>query len=97
MGRIKINTDGLQSNIASMDQHIGQLEALNSQLESLINRIDESWEGDACNAYIASMTGRLQSAKQMISVLQEFRSYMQEAVNRFEEKDQQGASRIRGC
>lgn len=97
MGRIKINADGLRSDIAAMDQHIGQLEALNSQLEGLINRIDESWDGDACTAYIASMNGRLQSARQMISVLQEFRSYMQEAVDRFEEKDQQGASRIQGC
>ena len=97
MADIKINIDGLRSNQRSIEQKIGDLEALNGRLEALLARIDSSWEGRASEAYISTMRGHKKKAEQMIGVLREFKSYMEQAAAKFESKDRSGAGRINGC
>ena len=94
MARIRINKDGLASNISAMQNHITQLETLNGSLSSLIDDINASWEGDSCTAFVATMQKRLSKSRQMIKVLETFKKYMEDARSRFEEKDKAGARRI---
>ena len=55
MAKIKIAVSELKNNEKSIEQHIAQLEALNSRLEALLTRIESSWEGDSSVAYIRLM------------------------------------------
>ena len=94
MARIRINTDGLKSNISEMNNYIATLEQLNNRLQTLITRINDSWEGNACKAYVEAMMKRLSKSKEMVKVLVAFRGYMQQAVSKFEERDKIGAGNI---
>ena len=94
MPRIRINTNGLKSNISAMQNHIRQLEILNGSLTTLISNIDASWEGEACKSYISTMQKRLAKSQQMVKVLTTFKKYMEDALSRFEERDKSGWRRI---
>ena len=97
MARIKVNIEGLQANISAINQKIAELQGYNANLNNLLNQIDSSWEGAASEAYASKMRGYHSKAVEMISVLEEFKRYMQDAVTRFEQQDRDGASDIRAC
>lgn len=97
MARIKINPDGLKQNRDAISQKITELQAFNSRLDALLSNIGDSWDGDASQQYIATMTYQKTKAQEMVSVLQELRNYMDQASAKFEQQDQRGASKIRGC
>ncbi len=94
MAEIRIDDSALSGNIQTLSGQIDELEQLNSQLYALLNQIAESWEGEACVQYIASMTTRREKAEQMVEVLNEFKKYMEEALEQFQEEDQSSASKI---
>ena len=95
MASIKIDFSSLEKNASDMNSYITQLQTLNTQLDSLIVQVSESWEGTACEAYIAKMQERSRKAKEMIEVLTAFRTYMTQTVQQFRSEDQNNASRIR--
>ena len=97
MAEIRVNTDGLMSNKQAIEQRIIELEALNTKLAGLIERINDSWEGAASEQYIAKMRTYKMKAENMVEVLSEFKKYIEEAIAKFEHQDKSGASRIRGC
>lgn len=97
MADIRIDTDGLERNISDMNGYISELESLINRTITLLSAIKSGWEGKACEAYIMTMQTRVQKAQQMIKVLQEFKSYMENAKQTFIEQDQTSASQIRGC
>ena len=95
MSIIKVDVTGLQSAVSSLNQSISRLQDLNSRMENLLGRMDASWEGNACEQYIATMRQRMEKATRMIGVLTEFRSYAQKACEWFAEQDESSASDIR--
>ena len=96
MARIKVNISALRSNKAQIDKQLAELQTLNSQLNSQINAIASSWEGEASRAYEAMMRRYHQKAKKEEAVLKEVGNYIQSAINNFEKTDKNSASRIRG-
>lgn len=97
MANIRIDTDGLQNNITSMRSYSSELDSLIAQTEALLGQISSSWEGAASTAYVAAMRDRLEKAREMKGVLEEFTSYMEEAKSKFSSRDQDSASSIQGC
>lgn len=96
MAKIRIDENSLRQNSHALNTRISDLQNLNSRLEELINRIDGSWEGQASESYIATMRKYSEQAKKMINVLNEYKKYIDTAINNFSNVDRNAASRIRG-
>lgn len=95
MAKIRMDIEALTANAAQIDARITELQALNSRLESLISRIEASWDGVSSIAYIAIMRGHAEKAKKMIAVLTEYKKYVETAIEKFRSIDNGSASRIR--
>lgn len=92
--RIKINNEELTRVSSNLSQRIAELEDLIKRLEALLNRIRSSWTGASCDAYIAMMTKYLNDAKNHVNLLNSFKSYIDDVINRFNEWDTNSASQI---
>lgn len=97
MALIKVNIEGLQANKQAISQKINQLQNYNNRLSSILAQIEAGWEGEASEKYAAAMRVYQRKAEQMVSVLYEFQSYMDQAAVRFEQQDKTGGARIRAC
>lgn len=95
MARIKVDSTALRSKASEITSQIQQLQGLNDRLDALITRIGDSWEGEASRAYINMMSRYANQAKNMIAVMDEFRSYAQKAADEFDAQDRNGANRVR--
>ncbi len=95
MGRIKVELDNLRSYISNLNGRINEYEALNARMESLNSSILATWKGDAKNAFDSMMTEYIEQAKQLGGILTLFKSYAQDAVEKFESVDTECATRIR--
>lgn len=96
MAKIKVDTDRLRSNSQALQAKIQELETLNRKLSQLNIRIGDSWEGDASQAYRSLMQRYGRQAEEMVSVLTEFKSYVDSATEKFESLDKSSASKLRG-
>ena len=96
MAKIKIDAAMLRSNSRSLASKIQELTELNRNLNTLLVQIGDSWEGDASRAYINMMQNYAKKASDMVTVLTEFKSYVDSDVNKFESADKSAASRLRG-
>lgn len=94
--KIAVDITALQNNEKSIDQYIARLEALNARLETLLGRIENSWEGNASASYLQLMRGYAAQAANMVKVMGEFKTYVAKAHNLFETRDRSAASRISG-
>lgn len=94
---IIIDQSILRSSSRDIESKIQELTELNSSLDTLLLRIGDSWEGSASEAYLNMMRNYANQAKEMISVLREFKSYIDNTVTKFESTDKSCASRIRGA
>lgn len=97
MAKIKANIDELRQNKSDIEKRIVELESLNASLDGLLSDIEGSWTGAASEQYIATMRQHKKKAEQMVHVLNEFKTYIDQAATRFEQKDKEGATKIRGC
>ena len=97
MAKIKVNVDALRQNKTDIERRITELQNLNTSLDRLLSDIEGSWTGAASEKYIATMRQHKKKAEQMVNVLNQFKSYIEQAATRFEQKDKDGASKIRGC
>ncbi len=96
MAKIKVAITSLRENEKSLEKQLAALEQLNGRLESLLNQIESSWEGDSSAAYIQLMRRYGKQAAAMTQVLTEFKSYVKNAADTFERRDEQAAARING-
>ena len=97
MANIRVDIDGLRQNKKAIESRIADLKSLNSQLDALLADIEGSWTGEASTRYIETMRQHKQKAEEMVTVLNEFKSYIEQAASNFEAQDAEGASAIRGC
>ena len=95
MAIIKVNAAALRSCEKNLEGKIQELTALNQRLNKLILGIQDSWEGEAAKRYVIMMQSYHKQAVQMIKVLQEFKKYVHQAIERFEKTDRRSASRLR--
>lgn len=95
MAKIRINEEGLRQNKQAIENKIMELQSLNERLSELLKRISDSWEGNASRQYIETMTLYMQKAETMMEVLNEFKTYIEQALRQFEEKDRNSGNRIR--
>lgn len=85
----------LRSNSKAIEVKIQELNEMNQRLNSVITRIEDSWEGDASIAYVNMMQNYAKQAEEMVTVLNEFKSYVDSAVTKFENMDKSAASKLR--
>ena len=97
MALIKVNIEGLQANKQAISQKINQLQSYNTRLSSILAQIESGWEGEASKKYAETMRVYQGKAEQMVNVLYEFQSYMDQAAARFEQQDKTGGAKIRSC
>ena len=95
MAKIKINEEALMRSANILESKTNELINLNSRLDSLISRINDSWEGEASQRYISIMLSYASKSKSMIDVLNEYKKYVDSAVTEFREKDRNSATKIR--
>lgn len=95
MSRINLDIDELDLSSASIQQKINELESLNARFEVLIAQIKNSWEGKASEAYLAMILSYYNKAQGMIEILEEFKKYVDSAINKFSELDSRSAVEIR--
>ena len=95
MALIKINDAALQTNSNNLSDRISELQEMNSRLENLINRIEASWDGKSCDAYIAIMRNYSAKSQNLIEVMTEYKNYVDSAIHKFSYLDSNSASRIR--
>ena len=91
----RINLDEIINNRNNLKKYIEDLKNLNSRLEQLINKIGDSWQGDASTSYINMMRKYADQARQMEQVLEEFDKYADSAVTRFSKTDEESANSIK--
>ena len=91
---IVIRLGQLRENSSSLEQQIAGLTQLNARLTALLGRMEASWEGAASEAYLRLMQRYAAMAADIVLVLQEFKSYVDQTVSAFEEADSSVASRI---
>lgn len=96
MANIKIDENMLRSNSSALQGKIQELSEMNQNLNALIARIGDSWDGAASDAYVNMMTNYAKQASEMVAVLNEFKSYVDAAVTKFENMDKSAASKLRG-
>ena len=94
--KVAVDITALQDNEKTIQQYISQMEALNARLETLLGRIESSWEGKSSQAYLNLMRGYAAQAVNMGAAMREFEKYVQKACTMFEAKDRAAASRILG-
>ena len=58
MAKIRIDQEALLANSQALENRIRELQELNTRLESLIVRIQSSWEGQASIAYVTKMLAK---------------------------------------
>ncbi len=97
MSDIKINYDGLLQNKNDLTNRIEDLVALNSRVTTLLSQIESGWTGKTSDRYIVKMNEQMKKAERMISVLNEFKTYIERVIQEFKEEDANGARRINGC
>ncbi len=95
MSRIVINTEGLKTNVHTIEGRYSELRQLNTEFQSLLNEIEDGWKGNACAAYIRMMTNYLDQARTMERALLELKKYAQEVSTRFTELDNKAARILR--
>lgn len=95
MAKIRIDIDALKSNSSSIENRINELQSLNTRLTNLINRIQSSWEGQACEIYIAKITVQAEKARKMIDVLVEYKKYVDTTISKFSATDNSAAHKIK--
>ena len=96
MAKFKVDISALRTDERQLDKQIQELQELNKRLETLLGRIESSWEGDASTTYIRMMRNYAAQASNMEEVLKEFKSYVNTAAETFEDFDKKTASRIWG-
>lgn len=96
MAVIKLDDNALKTRSAELSARIAELQNLNARLESLINRIDASWEGQSSIAYITTMRGYAERANKMVEVLTEYKKYVDTVLERIPSHDNISSNRIRG-
>lgn len=95
MGKIKVDTDRLRTDAEALSEKKRELDTLNRNLQGLLARIGESWEGEASAAYLNLMQSYAGRAQEIAAVLEEFRSYAERAAERFETADREAAAALR--
>lgn len=96
MGRIKANVDMLRDYVGTLNGRISEYEALTARMEALNQNIQASWQGDAKVKFSEKMAIYIEQTKQLQQILVQFRSYAQEAAEKFDNLDAECAQRIRG-
>lgn len=91
---IEIKIDALRSSSNNINARIVQLDGLNARLNSLIGQIDSSWEGKASDKYVKKLRAHEKQARKMVDLLKVFKSYVDLAVNIFEDFDIKHAGAI---
>lgn len=97
MADIQIDQEGLRHNSAALNNQLGQMQELATQLDALINRVGESWQGQSAQAYLEKMMRYAQLIRQMTSVIETYKGYVDSTVQSFVEADSSSAARIRGA
>jgi WXG100 family type VII secretion target len=92
--KIKINQEELMKVSTSLAKRIAEMITLNTRLEALITRINESWNGEASDAYIIMMTSYLNDCKKHIDLLNSFKSYIDSVVKKFSDWDSSSSNLI---
>ena len=95
MGRIKVNADMLRDYVGTLNGRISEYEGLTSRMESLNESIQASWKGDAKTAFANMMNTYIAQTKQLQQILIQFRDYVQNAADKFDNLDAECAQRIR--
>lgn len=95
MGQLKFDIDALRGYVSTMNGHISEYEALNTQLEAMSADIVATWKGESSQAYSQLMGNYVTQAKKLTEILQQFRGYAQDTADKFEQLDASCASRIR--
>lgn len=95
MGRIKVDADMLRDYVGTLNGRISEYEALTARMEALNENIQASWKGDAKTSFANMMATYISQAKQLQQILIQFRSYAQEAADKFDNLDAECAQRIR--
>lgn len=95
MAKIQISVEALRENSARLSAQIEELRNLNARLETLLLRIEGSWQGQASLVYIQMMRQHMARAVRMIDLLTEYKKYVDGAREQFSTLDAASASRIR--
>lgn len=69
-------------------------EAANA-LKNATSALSEGWKGSAHDDFVSAMTDRLEWYAQMAELVDTYVKFMQNAANKYEEMDQQGAALIK--
>ena len=96
MAQIRIDVEALRGNSTQIKAKIQELQNLNARLETLLARIEGSWEGQSSTTYIQIMRGYADKAAKMVEVLTEYKNYVDSTVEKFSGVDQSAATRLRG-
>ena len=95
MAKIRLDIESLNRSETALAQKIDELNALILRTEALTNRIADSWDGEASEAYVLMIRQYIAKAQKLKEVLVEFKGYVASASDKFSSLDHQCAARIR--
>lgn len=88
MARIRVDDEGLMTASQEFTRLSSEMDGIYMELNTLINELDSSWEGNAAEAYIANLRRDLSTVKNTAGIMTELASYSKTTAENMREKDE---------
>lgn len=88
MARIRVDDESLMTASQEFTRLASEMDGIYTELNSLINELDSSWEGNAAEAYIANLRRDLCTVKNTSEIMTELAAYSKNTAESMREKDE---------
>lgn len=82
---IRCNTSTLTTDNGDVDGYIRQIQASKAQLENIVGRLDNMWDGDASEAFKVRIKEQLRQLEEYCNSLIAISNYEKKAVAEYEQ------------
>ena len=82
---IRCNTSTLTNDNHDVDGYIKKIRASKAQIENIVKRLDNMWDGDASEAFKARMSDQMNQLENYCVSLESVSNYEKKAVTEYEQ------------
>ena len=83
MSKIRIDIDTIKKCVADLDRLSDEIKVYKPELEVLIGEIDDTWDGDASEAYVLRLKSYIKQMDKLEKTISEYRNYLNNVKNDF--------------
>ena len=87
MAKIDIDIETIRSSATTLEAKVNELKVMRFRLYKLIGNINDTWDGEASEAYIQKLEGYLVNIDNMVEIYMNYKKYLDDVAFRFDELD----------